>query len=221
MDWLMWAGVGLFAFVMLLHNPILPIWFVSRLPVKEKAKIYRCFLDAWARNLLTIIPDLLAPIVVPVALLFTKWEDDNLPRVFRWWDNDVTINGDRGLGWEDGKPVVPLEDTPEARALAFYVDGKHHPRSFYARWVWLGLRNRASMLSMMLGEKDAYKGPKEVLWSEGTNYLWKVHDRYRLNTLIKLAGSLYIRLHYGFKVGHVGGHGGPIAIGFTLRGKRD
>jgi hypothetical protein len=151
-----------------------------------------------------------------VALLFTRWEDDRLPRLFRWWDNDVTINGDRGIGWVDGKPIVPLDDTPEARALAFYVDGKHHPRSFYARWVWLGLRNRASKLSEMLGSRE-YVEPRQVLWEDGDMALVQVHDRYRLNWH-KVLGKVMVRIHYGYKIGHIGSHGGPIAIGFSLKG---
>jgi hypothetical protein len=206
--------------LMVFHNPIVPIVYLMRLPVQDKGRIVRCFLNAWFRNLLTIIPDLLAPVVVPVALLFTKWEDEKLPKLFKWWDNDVTINGDRSNVWVDGKPVIPLEDTPEARALAFWVDGKHHPRSFYARWVWMGLRNRASMLSQMLGDKDpAYMQGHTVLWQEGANYLIRAHDRYRLSTLIPF-GPVFLRVHYGFKVGWPTHHGGPIAIGFSLRAKK-
>jgi hypothetical protein len=215
MNWLLIP----FVIVMVFHNPIVPIWFVSKLDVPNKGKVIRCFLDAWLRNLLTIIPDLLAPVVVPIALLFTKWEDEKLPKLFKWWDNDVTINGDRAHIWADGKPVIPLEDTPEARAFAYWVDGKHHPRSFYARWVWMGLRNRASMLSMMLGDKDGYMNPREVLWQDGDNYLVKVHDRYRFFAMVPFMGK-FLRLHYGFKIGHIGGHGGPVAIGFSLRGKK-
>ena len=217
LDILLYTVIAIFGFFIFAHNPILPMLYVSRLPVPNKGKIYACFMNAWFRNLLTIIPDLLAPIVVPFALIFTKWEDNHLPKFFKWWDNDVTINGDRGIGWENGFPVVPLEDTPEARALAFYVDGKYHPRSFYARWVWLGLRNRASMLSMMLGNKKDYLEPKEMLWEDGGNYLLKVKDRYRFGFMKKLVGKIHIRVHYGFKIGWIGGHGGPIAIGFSLR----
>jgi hypothetical protein len=209
-----------FVVLMVFHNPIVPTLFVMRLPVQGKGRIIRCFLDAWLRNLLTIIPDLLAPVVVPIALLFTKWEDGKLPRLFKWWDNDVTINGDRANIWIDGKPVVPLEDTPEARAMAYWVGGKHHPRSFYSRWVWLGLRNRASMLSQMLGSKDpAYMHGHTMLWQDGPDFLLQSHDRFRLSTLIPL-GPVYVRVHYGFKVGFPAHHGGPVAIGFSLRGKK-
>jgi hypothetical protein len=62
-----------------------------------------------------------------------------------WWDNDVSINGDHQV-------PATLADTPEARAACYYAPG-HHPRSFHARWVWLGLRNRASALAAMLGRK--------------------------------------------------------------------
>jgi hypothetical protein len=214
-----YALLALFVVVMVFHNPILPMLYMLRLDVPGKGKIALCFLNAWFRNLLTIIPDLLAPVVVPIALLFTKWEDDRLPKLFKWWDNDVTINGDRGLGWADGKPVIPVDDIPEAYALNFYAPG-HHPRSFYARWVWLGLRNRASMLSKMLGDKENYLSPLQVLWSEGDSFLWQVKDRYRLNVQIPFVGRA-IKLHYGFKIGHIGGHGGPVAIGFSLKRKRE
>ena len=114
-------------------------------------------IGAWFRSMLIMIPDMLSPIVVPIALIFTKWEDDKLPWLFRWWDNDASINGDvRTNDPNDGmsgwalKPV-PSDDTEEARGMCYWAPGSH-PRSFKARYVWLGLRNRASMLSMMLGK---------------------------------------------------------------------
>ena len=35
-----------------------------------------------------------------VALAFTKRDADRLPRLFRKWDNNVSLNGD-GHGWKD------------------------------------------------------------------------------------------------------------------------
>lgn len=93
-----------------------------------------------------------APIVVPIALLGCTWESERLPKWARKWDNNVNLNGDNG-DWinetGDGKTFVikmPLEDTPEVRERCYWgwgpLEGKIHPRSFIARWIWIGFRNR-------------------------------------------------------------------------------
>lgn len=89
-----------------------------------------------------LLANLLAPVVVPIALLFTKWEDERLPRWARAWDNDASINGDE-FRWVDGKalPVSLSPDDQEAIASCYWAPG-HHPRSYWARFVWLALRNR-------------------------------------------------------------------------------
>jgi hypothetical protein len=98
---------------------------------------------------IAIIPlDLISPLVVAILLLFTKWEDEELPLLNSIWGNDVSINGD--VRWPGGR--VPLENTQEAIDSCYWAPG-HHPRSYYARWVWLGLRNRASNLSLGLGKQ--------------------------------------------------------------------
>lgn len=95
---------------------------------------------------------LTAPLVVPIALLWCKWDSEKLPNWARKWDNNVNLNGDNG-DWLDvdanGDPdtiQMPLEDTPEVRARCYWgwgpMEGKIHPRSFLARWIWIGFRNR-------------------------------------------------------------------------------
>lgn len=85
-----------------------------------------------------------------------KFEDENLPAKWRNYENDVSINGDRGTWfWVDGKEgtyaelhPVPLDDS--AIPLCYYAEG-HHPRSKWARWIWLGFRNMASRLAFESG----------------------------------------------------------------------
>jgi hypothetical protein len=98
------------------------------------------------------IYSLSAPIVVPIALLGCTWESEKLPNWARKWDNNVNLNGDNGDRIDetgDGVADVirqPLEDTPEVRARTYWgwgpLKGKIHPRSFLARWIWIGFRNR-------------------------------------------------------------------------------
>lgn len=109
------------------------------------------------------IYDATAPLVMLVALLFTPRSANRLPKLFRKWDNDVSINGD-GCGWQradgtwvdlrdgvqhEGEPLVGYDD-PSYGGTAYYAKGRH-PRSYWARYVWLGWRNRASKLSLDMG----------------------------------------------------------------------
>ena len=95
-----------------------------------------------AHSLKCMFASLTAPAVVAVALLFTKWEDENLPRWASWYDNDASINGDE-FQWVNGEalPVSLDKNDPHALASCYWAPG-HHPRSYWARWKWAGLRNR-------------------------------------------------------------------------------
>lgn len=122
-----------------------------------------CFDRARKADQRVRIYDATAPLVMLVALLFTPREANKLPKLFRKWDNDVGINGD-GCGWKRadgtwvdlrdgvqhlGEPLVGYDD-PAFGGTAYYAKG-HHPRSYWARYIWLGWRNRASKLSLDLG----------------------------------------------------------------------
>ena len=109
------------------------------------------------------IYDLSAPLVMLLVLPFVKNEAESLPKAFRKWDNNVSLNGD-GLGWQDtdgvwwDSRVKPVPEGVEAikhndlryKGDCYYAKG-HHPRSFWARYVWVGWRNRASMISLKAG----------------------------------------------------------------------
>lgn len=122
-----------------------------------------CFDRARKADQRVRIYDATAPLVMLVALLFTPRSANKLPKLFRKWDNDVSINGD-GCGWlradgkwvdlrdgvqHEGEPLIGYDDTSYG-GTAYYAKG-HHPRSYWARYIWLGWRNRASKLSLDLG----------------------------------------------------------------------
>lgn len=221
LQWLGLAVAAFTAFVFVCHIPILPLIRIATFEIPEKSGLVSCVIKAWLKNLVTIIPDLLAPVVVPLALLFTKWEAEHLPRWAWWWDNDASINGDvrtddpaDGLGGWALRPVPLERDSQEAIAMCYWAKG-HHPRSFYARWVWLGLRNRASSLSQHLGSDVT--GPATV-WTGPTWRVNRVGDDWRYFELLPI-GPLAIRMHCGYKVPLLPGEsrGAAVSIGFSLR----
>lgn len=182
---------------------LIPLVVLWRLPLEPrvKAQASRDLLRAAWRGLLTLPADLLAPLVVPLALVFTPREAEHLPRLFAWWDNDVSINGDHA----EGEPTY----------YARWFDR----RSFIARWVWLGWRNRASRLSQQLGHRWApgeYQDARH--WgdpSTGRNHQgWTLNrrgPRWQLYLVKRLSFGLCFRLNYGFKVWAFGGDRRPVA----------
>ena len=99
---------------------------------------------------------------------------------------------------------IPLGDTPEARALCYWAPG-HHPRSRWARWVWLGLRNRASALAVQLGHPADYAQPVQVWGDPATSrsragWVLRHHNGvYQFHATRRL-GALCLRTNYGYKV---------------------
>lgn len=226
----MYFGIGVCAFLLFAHNPITPTLRVLTLPVKDKFNIILCIWSAWIRGLIVLIPDLIAPVVVPIALLFTKWEDEKLPWLFRFWDNDASINGDVRTdditnewgGW-DLKPVPLEKDSQAAIDMCYWAKG-HHPRSFYARWVWLGLRNRASKMSEMVGVHVDPSLPVEKYFggdAHGAKNGWviaKQGDYYSLFETNR-CGPIFFRFYYGFKVPtlKISPIAKPISIAFSFQ----
>ena len=224
---LAWLLAAFVALVFVAHPPILPLLRITRLhQVPDRKRLAACIIEAWAKNLLAIVPDMLAPVVVPLALLGTRWEAEHLPRWAWWWDNDASINGDRrtddpadGLGGWALRPVPLERDSAEAIAMCYWAPG-HHPRSFYARWVWLGLRNRASALSQALG--TSADGPA-IIYNGPTWTITRVGTAWRYFELLPLGGTgLAIRMHCGYKVPRLPGEAkaAAVSIGFSLRKHR-
>lgn len=174
--------------------PHIVLVFLPNIPWSHKGKAMVCFLDSAWRGLVILPADLLAPVIVPIALIFTSRAANNLPWLFKWWDNDVSINGDRPEYW-------PLDYT----GSTYY--SKYAPRSFMSRWIWLGLRNRASMLGIMLGKTVAETDSRDI-WgdplTERNHSGWtliRAGNVYELYIVQQIFGSpLETRSKYGFKV---------------------
>lgn len=191
--------------LLLLWNitPHIVLWKLD-IPARQKRKASLSFLSATWRGLPVIPASLLAPVIVPIALLFTKWESEEMPWLFRFWDNDLAFNGDpRKYDGSTFKPV-PLEDSEEVREGCYWLKG-HHPRSFLARYVWMGFRNRASLGATWLGK--SYKDVVRNYWgdplTENGHPGWVLTERggdYQLY-MIKKFGPFAYRFNWGFKVG--------------------
>lgn len=184
--------------------PHLILWSLE-IPARQKRKASANFLNATWRGLIVLLPDLLAPIVVPIALLFTKWEDEKLPWLFTIWDNDLGPNGDPRRYDGTSFKFVPLEkDNEEVKRGCYWAKG-HHPRSFWARYVWMGWRNRASKGAVMIGVKYQDVTPTafgQETVDRYTNPGWRLTERggnYQLEAIYKF-GPLAYRMNYGFKV---------------------
>ena len=179
--------------------PVLFLLTRKEIPWANRLEGSKSLMGAQLKCLLVVIPDMLSPFVVPIALLFTKREDNALPKLFAWWDNDASINGDREEYWD-----------PNYQGVTYYANA--HPRSFWARYVWLGWRNRASRLSQMLGHQwqpgdqdsrmswgDDKTGRDHEGWA--VNMCAGVYQLYRVAYLGRLAGYGWcLRTNVGHKV---------------------
>lgn len=169
------------------------------IPMRLKFKAHMCWIRLTAIELLKLPVGLLAPIVVPIALLFTKFEDNELPALFKWWDNDISINGD-GIDSE-GDNAWALD----YKKNAYYA--KAVPRSFWARYVWLGWRNRASRLGAELGylykdkefsERSTLGDPLVGRDKPGWKFVYS-GPICQLMVVIPLGSKLCYRFNWGYK----------------------
>ena len=208
------------------------------LPDAQRKELLDCLDAAKAADDKTWPYDLSAPLVMALVLPFVKREADRLPRMFSAWDNNISLNGDgevvrrgdawvnlRDIGWtpEPGEQVIRYDD-PLYDGDAYYAKG-HHPRSFWARYVWVGLRNRASQLSVDHGE-DVPERPTVISGRVGLgtrtegHVLFRCGDLYHYKSVRKLGPFALIR-SYGYKL-EIRYYQGPgraaaVAIGRSLK----
>lgn len=204
----------------------------------DRAAAEACFRAAKAADDKTWVYDLSAPLVMLLVLPFVKRESNKLPKLFRRWDNNVSLNGDgevvrrgdawvnlRDIGWtpEPGEQIIRYDD-PLYDGDAYYAKG-FHPRSFWARYVWVGLRNRASQLSVDHGE-DVPERPTVISGRVGLgtrtegHVLFRCGDLYHYKSVRKLGPFALIR-SYGYKL-EIRYYQGPgraaaVAIGRSLK----
>lgn len=123
---------------------------------------YLSIKEGWdvANSFKCLFSNLSAPVVVPFALLFTKWESEALPKQFNWYNNDTNLNGDRNL------PVSLDKNDTQAIADCYYNEG-HHPREYGSRYTWIGLRNRGKKSYMVKAVDDSLEQQEQVWGVDG------------------------------------------------------
>ena len=150
-----------------------------------------------------------APLVMAWVVPRLAWDAEALPARYAKWDNDISINGDP-WPWAqrpDGtwyRPA-PLDDTPEARAACYWAEG-HHPRSRWARYIWLGWRNRASKLAHDLGAPSgapiALWGDEKVGRSHAGVCVYRMGDCWQI-MVVDRWGPFVVRRNVGLKINNV------------------
>ena len=215
----------------------------------DRAAVEACFRAAKDADDRTWLYDLSAPIVMLLVLPFVRRSADKLPSLFRRWDNNVSLNGDgeavfidgkfltagHGITWEDYNAALArgayryTYDDPLYHGDAYYAEG-HHPRSFWARYVWVGLRNRASQLSVEMGE-DVHERPTVLSGAVGIgastegHFLLHSGDLYHYKSVRKVGPFALIR-SYGYKLEIVRnsqdgtGLAAAVAIGRSLKRRK-
>lgn len=187
------------------------------LPADVQASAVACFDRARAIDRSVRPCDALAPIAVAIALLFTPRSANALPAWASRWDNNVSLNGD-SAGWQraDGTWVQVRDewnssatlvsyDDPAYGGDAYYCRG-HHPRSWLARWVWVGWRNRCSQLSADRGvtvrraDVRNLVGEQNLSTSQMGAFVAQCGDAFHYKEHSKLGPFVLIR-SLGFKLG--------------------
>lgn len=187
------------------------------LPADVQASAVACFGRARAIDRSVRPYASFAPIAAAIALLFTPRSANALPSWASRWDNNVSINGD-SAGWQraDGtwvqvrdewNPSATLVsyDDPAYGGDAYYCRG-HHPRSWLARWVWVGWRNRCSALSRDRGvpvrrcDVVNLVGEQNLSTSRMGDFVANAGDAYHFQQH-KRIGNLVLIHSLGFKLG--------------------
>jgi hypothetical protein len=173
--------------------PFIDMWKVAGTIGQRREMLTNMF---WAmfKSIPLFIAGPLAWVVVPLALRFTPWEAEQLPWWARFWDNDVSINGDRPEYWD-----------PAYKGTTYYYDD--HPRSRAARFEWLVRRNRASRLAQMLGHwwQD---GEYADIQTWGDPLVGRDHEGTVVNRRgpcwqyyqVRRLGPICLRINCGYKV---------------------
>ena len=150
-----------------------------------------------------------------VACALAKRDAEQLPSLFRKWDNDSSLNGDGWGHFIDGKWIRAVEgqhpgvpwvsySDPTYSGDAYYAKG-HHPRSFWARYIWVGWRNRASKMSRDLGIMATKRNIKLLAGTLDINsakegyFLLQHGDEYHYKSAKRIGPFMMIR-SLGFKL---------------------
>ena len=199
----------------------------------HKASAWECFgrAELLAPPWRALRDKLIAPLVLLIPLMLLPREANTLPAWLAYYRNNAGegdgINGDgqavlrggtwinlRDIGWrpEPGERVYTYDD-PDYEGDAYYAPG-HHPRSWYARWVWLAFRNVASQVDVIAGA-DVTQRPAVLACGSGAaggewSLRWDGGDLYQFTLQEPLIGALNWRANVGYKLGIVANRPDPL-----------
>lgn len=201
----------------MVNKRVLDLLATVDMPQEHKDKAIKSFEEALALNAQVTPYAIKAPFAVARIVQSLPWEAEHLsdPGYPDWWknyDNNVNVNGDKApwVAGPDGVGVMqpcPLEDTAEARGYCYWAPG-HHPRSKWARWVWLGIRNRATKLALDLGpaadksDVDIW-GDRDISSTKEGVTVYRMGNYYQLVAYTRWLKFFTIQVNYGFKVSNV------------------
>lgn len=162
--------------------------------------------------LIELLLEILSFVVVPVALLFCKKDDEHLPKIFRWFEdaNDyydgkcAAINGDSG--WRKEHYPEPVNRTYKARLL-WLLRNKIGRFSSEINGVKVDDVNPYSIQT--IGDPNiASNGGKKSGFCKVTCTLKDGRERFGLFKTIRYKGFLsgfYCRIYVGWKLMDIAG----------------
>ena len=163
---------------------------------------------------------LLAPIVMAWVCPRLEWEAEHLPHRYRHWDNEVSINGDRGNWYTDEvenrhkRHPIPYEkgNSLNSRGMPFnyYAPKKLSARHWFSRYIWLGWRNRAVAYYSQFGAKEPDHDKLDQIkkWEYNTekeNIEVFYYETYMQVFYRRKVGPLHLRANLGYKLSNVDG----------------
>ena len=174
----------------------------------------------------TLRDHLIAPFWLAIALLFVPRSADKLPGWLAYWENNAGPNGDglavlrdgkwidlQDIGWQPdpGERVVSYND-PQYTGKSYYCKW-FGPRSWLARWVWLALRNVASLRDVLAGA-DVLQRPAVLAESHSDagnlTLMWDGGNLYQMVLDAPLFLGLRWRANVGYKLGIVANRPEPL-----------
>ena len=162
--------------------------------------------------LIELLLEILSFVVVPVALLFCKKDDEHLPKIFRWFEdaNDyydgkcAAINGDSG--WRKEHYPEPVNRTYKARLL-WLLRNKIGRFSSEINGVKVDDVNPYSIET--IGDPNiASNGGKKSGFCKVTCTLKDGRERFGLYKVVRYKGFLsgfYCRIYVGWKLMDIAG----------------
>jgi len=204
---------------------------LDELPISDehKAAAWACFerAETLAPFWRSIFNHLAAPVILLAPLMLLPWSADALPAWLAYWANNAGINGDGlavlrngvwiylgDIGWTPapGERVYAY-DEPDYTGDAYYALG-WHPRSWFARWVWLAFRNVASLRDV-LGGADVAQRPTLLASESDTaggdwSLMWDGGALYQFTLDAPLIWGIRWRANVGYKLGIVANRTDPL-----------